>query len=88
VPRVGFAVEALGLTKRYGDVVAVAGLDFAVQAGEVFGFLGPNGAGKTSKVRWQTTAGGGTIAIKRRYAAKTPEPAQQLGDGTCRKKWW
>jgi lipooligosaccharide transport system ATP-binding protein len=45
------AVEARGLVKRYGDVVAVRGIDFEVRAGECFGFLGPNGAGKTSTMK-------------------------------------
>ena len=40
-----------GLTKRFGDRLAVDGLSFSVGAGEVFGFLGPNGAGKTTTVR-------------------------------------
>ena len=44
-------VSASGLTKRYGDLVAVAGIDFEIQEGECFGFLGPNGAGKTTTVR-------------------------------------
>jgi ABC-2 type transport system ATP-binding protein len=44
------AVECRGLYKRYGDVVAVAGLDLDVRAGECFGLLGPNGAGKTTTV--------------------------------------
>ena len=39
-----------GLTKRYGDVEAVAGIDFEVAEGEIFGLLGPNGAGKTTTV--------------------------------------
>jgi len=39
-----------GLVKRYGDVVAVDGLDLTIQAGECFGLLGPNGAGKTTTV--------------------------------------
>ena len=39
------------LTKRFGDFVAVDGIDFRVEAGEAFGFLGPNGAGKTSTMR-------------------------------------
>jgi ABC-2 type transport system ATP-binding protein len=42
--------EVEGLTKRYGDVVAVDHLSFAVEAGEVFALLGPNGAGKTTTV--------------------------------------
>jgi len=45
------AVEARGLVKRYGDIHAVRGIDFAVRPGECFGFLGPNGAGKTSTMK-------------------------------------
>jgi ABC-2 type transport system ATP-binding protein len=48
------AVEPLvieGLTKRYGKVQAVRGIDLTVRAGEVFGFVGPNGAGKSTTIR-------------------------------------
>jgi lipooligosaccharide transport system ATP-binding protein len=45
------AVEAHGLVKRYGDITAVAAIDFEVRQGECFGFLGPNGAGKTSTMK-------------------------------------
>jgi ABC-2 type transport system ATP-binding protein len=44
------AVVCRGLHKRYGDVVAVDGLDLHVRAGECFGLLGPNGAGKTTTI--------------------------------------
>ena len=44
------ALECRGLVKRYGDLVAVAGLDLRVPTGECFGLLGPNGAGKTTSV--------------------------------------
>ncbi|MFL5642628.1 MAG: ABC transporter ATP-binding protein [Chloroflexota bacterium] len=44
-------IHARGLTKRFGDFVAVDAVDFDVAAGESFGFLGPNGAGKTSTMR-------------------------------------
>jgi ABC-2 type transport system ATP-binding protein len=44
-------IETRGLTKRYGKLVAVGGLDFAVEEGAVFGFVGPNGAGKTTTMR-------------------------------------
>jgi ABC-2 type transport system ATP-binding protein len=44
-------VEARGLVKRYGEIVAVAGVDLTVAAGDVYGFLGPNGAGKTTTLR-------------------------------------
>jgi ABC-2 type transport system ATP-binding protein len=43
-------IEVRGLVKRYGDLLAVDGIDFHVAAGEVFGLLGPNGAGKTTTV--------------------------------------
>jgi ABC-2 type transport system ATP-binding protein len=44
-------VEVTGLTKRYGDTLAVDGVDLTVLPGEVYGFLGPNGAGKTTTLR-------------------------------------
>jgi ABC-2 type transport system ATP-binding protein len=42
------------LTKRYGNFTAVAGIDFSVKKGEIFGFLGPNGAGKTTTINMLT----------------------------------
>ena len=44
-------VEARGLVKRYGDIVAVDDVDLTVERGDVFGYLGPNGAGKTTSLR-------------------------------------
>ncbi len=44
-------IRARQLTKRFGDLTAVDGIDFEVAKGEAFGFLGPNGAGKTSTMR-------------------------------------
>lgn len=44
-------IRVEGLTKRYGDVLAVDDVSFAVESGEVFGFLGPNGAGKSTVIR-------------------------------------
>ena len=44
-------IVAKGLTKRFGDVLAVEDLDMDVKSGEIFGFLGPNGAGKTTTIR-------------------------------------
>jgi ABC-2 type transport system ATP-binding protein len=51
----GQAIVAEGLVKRYGDKVALDGLDLAVERGIVYGLLGPNGAGKTTAVRILTT---------------------------------
>ncbi len=48
-------VEVEGLVKRFGDLLAVDGIDLRVDQGEVFGFLGPNGAGKSTTVRMLTT---------------------------------
>jgi lipooligosaccharide transport system ATP-binding protein len=59
-------IEAHGLTKRYGDFVAVDGIDFAVERGETFGFLGPNGAGKSSTMRMigaVSPANGGSLRV-------------------------
>ena len=53
-----------GLTKRFGDFIAVDGIDFDVARGEIFGFLGPNGCGKTTTIRMLT----GTIAPDGRQA--------------------
>jgi ABC-2 type transport system ATP-binding protein len=44
-------IAVSGLTKRYGEVEAVRGIDFEVKRGETFGFLGPNGAGKTTTIK-------------------------------------
>ncbi len=49
------AVEARGIAKQYGTLVAVEDLTFSVDAGEVLGVLGPNGAGKTTAIRVLTT---------------------------------
>ena len=45
------AITTRGLTKHFGDVVALDGLTLEVQQGEIFGFLGPNGAGKSTTIR-------------------------------------
>ncbi len=45
------AIETVNLTRRFGSVTAVAGLNLSVRSGEIFGFLGPNGAGKTTTIR-------------------------------------
>src|SRR3989441_11315970 len=49
------AILVEGLVKRFGEVVALDGVDFQVRTGTVFGLLGPNGAGKTTAVRILST---------------------------------
>src|SRR4051812_30563942 len=49
------AVETRQIARRFGDLVAVAGVDLEVPSGQIYGFLGPNGAGKTTTVRMLTT---------------------------------
>ena len=49
------AIKAQNLTKRFGDDIAVDGLDLTVESGTVYGFLGPNGAGKSTTMRMLTT---------------------------------
>lgn len=44
-------IRTRGLTKKFGDVVAVDDLDLNVEPGEIFGFVGPNGAGKSTTIR-------------------------------------
>jgi ABC-2 type transport system ATP-binding protein len=60
-------ITTLGLTKKFGEILAVESLELDVAEGEVFGFLGPNGAGKTTTVRMLTsligpTSGSATVA--------------------------
>ncbi len=45
------SIQTLGLTKRFGDLVAVDQVNLGVQAGEFYGFLGPNGAGKSTTIK-------------------------------------
>jgi ABC-2 type transport system ATP-binding protein len=46
-----YMIEAIDLTKKYDDLMAVDGLNIRIKRGEVFGFLGPNGAGKTTSIK-------------------------------------
>ena len=43
-------IQTIGLTKRFGDIIAVDSLDLSIHQGEIFGFLGPNGAGKSTSI--------------------------------------
>ena len=75
-------IEVRGLTKRYGDVLAVDDLSFDVEPGKVTGFLGPNGAGKSTTMRMmlgldRPTAG--TALVNGRSFATLAEPLREVG---------
>lgn len=76
-------VEAKMLTKRFGDLVAVDGIDFYIRRGECFGFLGPNGAGKTTTVKMVycfLPISSGSIKVFGRDVNRDPrEIKQQIG---------
>ncbi|MBE0480604.1 MAG: ABC transporter ATP-binding protein [Dehalococcoidia bacterium] len=60
-----YAVECRGLTRTYGNIVALDNLDISVEEGVIFGFLGPNGAGKTTTLRILTGLGRATSGSAR-----------------------
>jgi len=76
-------IHARGLVKRFGDLVAVDGIDLDVRRGEAFGFLGPNGAGKSSTMRMigcVSPVSGGTLRILGRDPdADGPQIRARLG---------
>jgi ABC-2 type transport system ATP-binding protein len=75
-------IEVRGLTKRFGQVLAVDRLSFTVEAGEVVGFLGPNGAGKTTTLRMLlglVRPDEGTVTINGSAYADLAEPLHQVG---------
>ena len=77
----GAIIEAAGLTKRYGEVLAVDNISFDVSKGELFGFLGPNGAGKTTTINMLTGLARldrGTIRISGIECTHNPKAAQHL----------
>ena len=72
-------ISTKGLTKRFGEKVAVDHIDLNVRKGEVFGFLGPNGAGKTTTVRLLSslaTIDEGTVLIGGHDLVKEPRVAK------------
>ncbi len=74
-------IEVRSLAKRFGDVQAVAGIDFDVREGELFGFLGPNGAGKSTTINMLiglARPDSGTIRIAGIDCSKNPKAAQHL----------
>ena len=78
----GLPIAVEGLTKRFGEVLAVDDLSFIVQAGRVTGFLGPNGAGKTTTLRCLlglVTPTTGTTTIGGRTYDRIPAPMRVVG---------
>ncbi|RTL50137.1 MAG: ABC transporter ATP-binding protein [Rhodocyclaceae bacterium] len=77
---VAAAIQVSGLEKRFGAVVAVAGLSFAVAPGEIFGLVGPDGAGKTTTMRMLASVmrpDVGSIVIDGIDVLASPEQAKQ-----------
>jgi ABC-2 type transport system ATP-binding protein len=75
-PSSGIAVAVEGLERRFGDLVAVAGLDLQIRTGEIYGFLGPNAAGKSTTVRMLCTLlapSGGRAIVAGHDVARAPE---------------
>src|SRR4051812_29972683 len=75
-------LAATNLTKRYGDVLAVDDLSFALEPGSITGFLGPNGAGKTTTLRvlfGLTAPTAGTALVFGRPYAQLEDPIRRVG---------
>ncbi len=76
-----FAVEALSLTKQFGQVRALDGVSFNIKPGEIYGLIGPNGAGKTTTLRTICTLikpTSGSIKIFGQDATVCPEKTRQI----------
>lgn len=74
-------IEIINLTKRYGNITAIANLDLTIPSGQFFGFLGPNGAGKTTTIK--TLAGllkptSGTVKVDGIDVQKNPIQAKRV----------
>jgi ABC-2 type transport system ATP-binding protein len=77
------AVLVDGLVKRFGEIEAVRGIDFAVPAGETFGFLGPNGAGKSTTINMLCTlvrpSGGSAMVAGHDVVSERDEVRRNIG---------
>lgn|SRR6266496_3456861 len=87
------AIEATGLTKKFGDVVALDGVSVSVPSGSVLGLLGPNGAGKTTAVRILTTiirpdSGSARVLWLRRREQRVRRPVPDRPRGAIRGGRW
>ena len=75
------AIHVEGLSKRFGDVVALDGIDFEVPSRTVFGLLGPNGAGKTTAIRILSTVlapDGGVAEVLGHDIARSPDAVRRV----------
>ena len=75
-------IEVRGLTKRYGDKVAVSDLSFGIEPGKVTGFLGPNGAGKTTTMRLilgLDYPDAGTVSVDGQRYSGLANPMREVG---------
>jgi ABC-2 type transport system ATP-binding protein len=86
------AIDVHGLTKKFGNKVAVNGIDIAVPQGEVWGFLGPNGSGKTTTIRMlcgllHADAGEGTC-LGLDFRTQSEQIKRQVGYMTQRFSFW
>ena len=75
-------IEARGLTKRYGDKLAVDRLSFRIEPGRITGFLGPNGAGKTTTMRLilgLDRPTGGSVTVNGREFRTLAQPMREVG---------
>jgi ABC-2 type transport system ATP-binding protein len=75
-------IEARGLTKRFGDKLAVDQLSFTIEPGRITGFLGPNGAGKTTTMRLILGLDhptGGSVSVNGREFSRSASPMRELG---------
>ena len=75
-------IRAHALTKKFGDRVAVDGIDFVVEPGRVTGFLGPNGAGKSTTMRMilgLDAPTSGTVSVNGHRYAASPAPLREIG---------
>src|SRR3954454_12633383 len=75
-------IEAIQLTKRYGETTAVDGLEFTVRPGAVTGCLGPNGAGKSTTMRMiigLDAPSAGSVTVNGKRYREHPAPLQEVG---------
>jgi ABC-2 type transport system ATP-binding protein len=79
----GFAIQTFGLTRKFGDFVAVNSIDLSIREGELFSLLGPNGAGKTTTIKMLCCLlrpSSGTATIMGHDIQKDPIAAKQVMD--------